>query len=172
MRTLNIFMFFSAIFWSLHVWADDWPQWRGPLRDGVWREAGIVPSLPKQPKYRWRTAIGSGFAGPAVAGNRVFVCDRILAAGEQSGEYRWDRKDPLRGAERVLCLDADTGKPFGSTSMPAGTRSVIPPARVRPPPSTPGRSTRLGPWETSGAWTPGMDGYSGPGTTPATSGPK
>ena len=110
MRTLNIFVFCSTIFWSLHIRADDWPQWRGPLRDGVWRETGIVPTLPKQPKYRWRTAIGSGFAGPAVAGNRVFLCDRILAAGEQSGEFRWDRKDPLRGLERVLCLDSNTGK--------------------------------------------------------------
>src|SRR5688572_18087997 len=28
------------------VRADDWPQWRGPMRDGVWRETGIVASFP------------------------------------------------------------------------------------------------------------------------------
>ena len=28
------------------VRADDWPQWRGPLRDGVWREDGVLEQFP------------------------------------------------------------------------------------------------------------------------------
>ena len=60
--------------------ADDWPQWLGPNRDGVWRETGILEQFPKDgPKIRWRKAIGSGYAGPAVAAGRVYVTDRILA---------------------------------------------------------------------------------------------
>src|SRR5262249_41060149 len=35
--------------------ADDWPQWLGPQRDGVWRETGILEKFPKGgPKVRWR----------------------------------------------------------------------------------------------------------------------
>src|SRR5579883_2493810 len=41
------------------VRADDWPQWLGPQRDGVWRETGIVAAFPKDgPTLRWRTPIG------------------------------------------------------------------------------------------------------------------
>ena len=29
------------------VGADDWPQWRGPTRDGVWRETGLRETLPE-----------------------------------------------------------------------------------------------------------------------------
>src|SRR5262249_7313834 len=46
--------------------ADDWPQWLGPQRDGVWRETGILEKFPKGgPKVRWRQEIGGGYAGPA-----------------------------------------------------------------------------------------------------------
>ncbi|MCH5373442.1 MAG: PQQ-like beta-propeller repeat protein, partial [Planctomycetes bacterium] len=90
--------------------ADDWPQWRGPRRDGVWRETGIVRELPAELKYVWRTPIGGGFTGPAVAGGRVFLMDRQLPPGETNPESRWDRTDPVNGTERVLCLDADSGE--------------------------------------------------------------
>jgi len=40
----------------LHV--EDWPQWLGPLRDAVWRETGIVETVPTNGfTYRWRTPI-------------------------------------------------------------------------------------------------------------------
>jgi outer membrane protein assembly factor BamB len=77
--------------------ADDWPQWGGPQRDLVWRESGIVDTLPAGELPRvWSQPLGDGYAGPAVADGRVFVTDRLLDAGEH-------------GQERVLCLDADTG---------------------------------------------------------------
>src|SRR5215471_1170750 len=58
--------------------ADDWPQWLGPQRDGVWREKGIVDKFPAGgPKARWRTPIGAGYAGPAVVNGRVYVTDRL-----------------------------------------------------------------------------------------------
>ena len=62
--------------------ADDWPQWLGPKRDGVWRETGIVEKFPPGgPKVRWRYPIGEGYSGPAVANGRVFVSDRVRATG-------------------------------------------------------------------------------------------
>ena len=61
------------------LWADDWPQWLGPQRDGVWRESGLLEAFPKSgPVIAWRTSIGSGYAGPAVANGRVYVADRVL----------------------------------------------------------------------------------------------
>lgn len=90
--------------------ADDWPQFRGPQRDGVWRESGVVTRLPDRPHYRWRTPLGGGFAGPAVAGTRVYVCDRVLAQGQPEPMNQWNRLDPVEGWERVVCLDAANGR--------------------------------------------------------------
>ncbi len=92
------------------VRSDDWPQWRGSQRDAVWRESGIVERLPAEPTYGWRTPIGGGFAGPAVADGRVFVCDRVLDNGQGEPVNQWNVTDPVEGAERVLCLDQQTGE--------------------------------------------------------------
>ncbi|KKK52215.1 hypothetical protein LCGC14_3107150, partial [marine sediment metagenome] len=83
---------------------DEWPQWRGPDRDGVWRETGIVkkfdgPQLP----IRWRMPISGGYTGPTVAAGRVYVMDR---------------PDEPAGAERVLCFDAHTGKSLWTYRYP------------------------------------------------------
>src|SRR5436309_12144609 len=80
--------------------ADDWPQWLGPKRDGVWREKGILDKFPPGgPKVRWRVGVGAGYSGPAVAGGRVFVTDHLLADGVKLGGG-FDMK-PLAGTERV-----------------------------------------------------------------------
>jgi outer membrane protein assembly factor BamB len=76
--------------------AGDWPQWRGPGRDGVWREEGLPAQFPADGlKPRWRRPIGGGYAGIAASGGRVYTLDR--------------QKEP-REVERVLCLDAATGQ--------------------------------------------------------------
>jgi outer membrane protein assembly factor BamB len=75
--------------------ADDWPQWLGPRRDGVWREDGILSKFPAGgPKVLWRTPAGGGYAGPAVADGKVYITDRLVADGK----------------ERIRCLDEATGK--------------------------------------------------------------
>lgn len=79
---------------------EDWPQWRGPQRDGVWRETGIIDRLPggELPR-RWTTPIGSGYSGPTVASGRVYVMDRqVDVVDGKELEF-----------ERVLCLQADSG---------------------------------------------------------------
>ncbi len=91
---------FSIIRAVAPLLADDWPQWRGVDRLGVWHETGIVEELPDDLVFKWRTPIGSGYSGPAVADGRVFITD-------------W-REDPesrtLDGIERVLSLDERTGE--------------------------------------------------------------
>ena len=83
---------------------DDWPQWLGPKRDGVWREKGIVERFDRQPKLRWSLPIGGGYAGPAVASGRVYVLDRQLAKGNRNPQNLFD-KGKLQGTERILCLN-------------------------------------------------------------------
>lgn len=55
--------------------AGDWPQWRGPARDGVSREAGLAKEWPQEgPKLRWKVSeIGSGYSTPAVVGDRLYL---------------------------------------------------------------------------------------------------
>lgn len=112
--------------------ADDWPQWLGPQRDGLWRETDIVKSFPAGgPPVRWRTPIGAGYTGPAVAGGRVFVTDRVLAKDAKNPTNPFNR-GVIPGSERVLCLDEATGKvlwqheyecPY-DVSYPAGPRAT------------------------------------------------
>jgi outer membrane protein assembly factor BamB len=73
----------------------DWPQWRGPRRDGVSQETGILTDWPKQgPKVLWKAPSGRGYASLAVANGRVYT-----VVQDQDVQY-----------EVILCLDADTGQ--------------------------------------------------------------
>src|SRR5262245_32987356 len=95
----------------LTLQAEDWPQWLGPKRDAVWSETGIVREFPKGgPKVVWRTPISSGYAGPAVAGDKVYVADRVLAKGAMNPANPFDNKAKVASSERVLCLNAKTGE--------------------------------------------------------------
>src|SRR5262245_42033878 len=90
--------------------ADDWPQWLGPKRDGVWREQGLLAKFPAGgPAIRWRTPIGAGYSGPVVAQGRVFITDRVLADGTTNPKDPFGRTR-VEGKERVLCLEEATGK--------------------------------------------------------------
>jgi len=136
MRTSGFSRRFSAVIALVLACAvarsDDWPQWLGPQRDGVWRETGIVQKFRADgPRIRWRTPIGAGYTGPAVAKGRVFVMDRQLAPGATKPGDPF-AKSTIPGAERVLCLAAADGKilwkheyecPY-TVSYPAGPRAT------------------------------------------------
>jgi outer membrane protein assembly factor BamB len=94
---------------TIQARADDWPQWLGPQRDAVWRESGILTRFPPGgPSMRWRTPIGSGYAGPAVSQGRVYVADRVLATGTSRPANPFDRNS-IPGSERILCLNEKDG---------------------------------------------------------------
>jgi outer membrane protein assembly factor BamB len=81
--------------------AEDWPEWRGKGRLGVWNETGIVETFPASGlTAAWRTPVNAGYSGPAVAAGRVFLTDsrrltgnrareRALALDERSGNILW-----------------------------------------------------------------------------------
>lgn len=76
---------------------DDWPQWRGPWRDGISPATGLRADWPRDGPLRlWRTPVGGGYSSPSIAGGRVWVTDK---KGDE---------------ERVRCLDARNGKELGS----------------------------------------------------------
>jgi outer membrane protein assembly factor BamB len=110
--------------------ADDWPQWMGPHRDGVWRETGIVDTFPKDgPPVRWRVKIGGGYAGPAVVGDRVYVTDKQSATPDSQNPFN---RAKTNATERVLCLNDADGSiiwkheydcPY-TVSYPAGPRTT------------------------------------------------
>ena len=92
--------------------ADDWPQWRGPRRDGQWRETGLLDTLPAgQITVLWRAEVGPGYSGPTVADGRIYVTDKHQAGAT---------------AERVHCFDAATGKRIWLHTYPCRYRLSYP----------------------------------------------
>jgi len=109
-----------CLLWGARTLGDDWPQWRGPQRDGVWRETGMVNAFGAQEtESLWRTSVGNGYSGPTVSEGRVFLMDRDM---ERSNR------------ERVLCFDAETGESiwtveydctYHSIGYPEGPRTSV-----------------------------------------------
>jgi len=106
-----------------------WTGWMGPERDGVYRDTGIIDSIPDDGlNVKWRTPVSAGYAGPAVADGKVFVFDYLKTAGEIINSP--GQRTTLQGSERLTALDEKTGKqlwqhqydcPY-SISYPAGPR--------------------------------------------------
>lgn len=89
--------------------ADEWPQWRGPERDGVWRVEGLVETLPEKGlDYEWRIPVHYGYAGPAVADGAVYLFEYEKTEGKVTDQPQ--NRDKLTGIERLLKLDAKTGE--------------------------------------------------------------
>lgn len=104
---------------SLTAMAADWPQWRGPNRDGISPETGLLESWPSGgPRVVWRTSgLGEGYSSLAIVNGRIYTQgqrDRqefVFAFDAQTGkklwetatsrEYRNDRGDGPRGTPTV-----------------------------------------------------------------------
>ena len=112
------------------VRADDWPQWMGPVRDNVWRETGLVETLPASPKYVWRIPVAGGYSGPAVAKGKVYVTDYVTADNVKIDNF--DRKNST-GMERIQCFDEKNGMLLWSKQQPE-TYSISYPAGPRSTP--------------------------------------
>ena len=88
-----------------HARGDDWPQWRGPNRDGVWHETGIIEKFAEpEIEIAWRAPVASGYGSPTVVDGRVYVTDRIV--------------DGTTQFERIHCFEAAKGYELWLRSYP------------------------------------------------------
>jgi outer membrane protein assembly factor BamB len=117
-----------------------WPQFRGPRRDGISDERGLLQQWPESgPSVVWKTTnVGHGFSSPVIVGERLFITGdfgevMVLQALDLNGRSIWRTtngaswKHPYPGARstptfsggrlyhqnghgRVVCLDAATGR--------------------------------------------------------------
>jgi outer membrane protein assembly factor BamB len=78
--------------------ANDWPQWRGPQRNGLSQETGLLKEWPKDgPKLLWKISdAGSGYSTPAVVGDRLYVLGNdglenefVAALSVKDGKQIW-----------------------------------------------------------------------------------
>jgi len=97
----------------------DWPQWRGPNRDGISKETGLLKQWPTEgPPLAWKVAgAGRGFSSLSVANNRLFTMglrgdkEYVMAFEQSTGKEAWatplgsgfrnDRGDGPRGTPTV-----------------------------------------------------------------------
>jgi outer membrane protein assembly factor BamB len=92
---------FGATLLIAYAQAADWPQWRGPNRDGRVTDFAVPKSWPKEPSKRWSVDVGDGVSTPAVVGDKVYVFSR------QGGD------------EVTRCLNAEDGKQVWEDKHPA-----------------------------------------------------
>ena len=111
----------SALSLAGSSFANDWPEWRGEGRNGVWTETGIISELPAELRVKWRVPVNGGFSGPAVANGKVFLTDwaedpesrtmdgieRAIAIDEETGEVLWIREWPT--SYRMLMISHAVG---------------------------------------------------------------
>lgn len=135
----TLFLFF-LLFALTNVNSQVTAQFRGPQRNGIYPETGLLPQWPVDgPRLLWRAdSIGNGYSSPVVSGNRVYVTGEIdsigyLFAFDQQGKLLWKKKTGAEWMENftgsrstptvagnllyletsmgaVICLDAGTGE--------------------------------------------------------------
>lgn len=90
------FLLIASLFFNLCLlsFASDWPQWRGPQRDGSARFHAPA-TWPQQPQQQWQTQVGDGYGSPVLAAGRLFVLtgdgnkEFVTAIAADSGEVLW-----------------------------------------------------------------------------------
>ena len=140
MREKSILAIIIGILLNIQVLAADWPQWRGPNRDGKSSETGLMKKWPEGgPKLLWSIeGLGTGFSTVSIADGLLYttgMVDRegILFAYDLQGNLKWkksygaewrgsspgvrttptvdrDRVYVMSGNGRVVSFDAKTGE--------------------------------------------------------------
>ena len=88
----------ATLFITASASADDFPQWRGPNRNGISKETGLLREWPKEgPKLIWQVKdIGDGYSTPAVVGERLYLMSNrgtddefVQALSTKDGQQIW-----------------------------------------------------------------------------------
>ena len=92
---------------SISAAGGDWPQFRGPDRNNISAETGLLRSWPSQgPKVLWKTAVCEGYAGAAIKDGRIYLND-----------YNDKKKEHL-----IRCVSLADGKDIWQWSYPVEVR--------------------------------------------------
>jgi hypothetical protein len=96
---------------AVHGADGEWPQWRGPNRDGLSTESGLLKKWPaKGPPLAWKTTgIGGGYSSVSVAQGRIFTMGEDPASSHVRS---------LKSADGALLWAARVGKPGGGDGYP------------------------------------------------------
>ncbi|MFL5240565.1 MAG: PQQ-binding-like beta-propeller repeat protein [Gemmataceae bacterium] len=89
--------------WSAGAFAEDWPQWLGPTRDGASSEK--IEPWKEAPKVLWHISVGEGHSSPVVANGKTFL------------HFRREKKDSNAKAfdEVLVAYEAKSGKRLWET---------------------------------------------------------
>jgi outer membrane protein assembly factor BamB len=145
-----IFLLVGEVAWAEGLIASpeaDWPQWRGPRRDGISLETGLLPTWPTGgPRLLWKqTGLGTGWSSPIISGQRLFITgdvgnELVIYAFDRDGQLLWravngtawtgsypgarasccyseGRVFHLNAHGRLVCLDATDGQPVWSAEI-------------------------------------------------------
>lgn len=121
-RPAGLLLVFSAL-----LFAEDWPQWRGPTRNGISGETGLLQQWPESgPRQLWRIdGVGDGYGTPAVSAGLLFVVGNkgvedefIQAFSASSGKLEWtyrlgkvgnpDQQPPYPSSRSTPTIDGET----------------------------------------------------------------
>ncbi len=98
----------ATLFLSSSVVAEDWPQWRGPNRDGLSKETGLLKEWPEGgPAMQWKAdGLGEGYSSVAVANGYVYTLGDLedgcylIALSDDDGQIAWKTKIGERGGHK------------------------------------------------------------------------
>src|SRR6185436_16013195 len=113
---MNILPLITLCLAATSLPAADWPQWRGPNRDGHSSETGLLKEWPKGgPKLVWKiTEAGSGYSTPAVVGDRIYLL------GNDGLETESVRAHSIKDGKRLWATKlGQVGNPKQEPSFPA-----------------------------------------------------
>jgi outer membrane protein assembly factor BamB len=122
-RVLTALAFVSAVAITGHAF--QWPQWRGPSRDGIVPASNVPASWPDKPTLKWKQPAGEGYSSPVVAGGRVFVHSRqdpeevVTAFDLASGKQVWRASYPAAFTKNKYATQMARG-PFSTPLVAAG----------------------------------------------------
>ncbi|MBA4019680.1 MAG: polyvinylalcohol dehydrogenase [Pirellula sp.] len=102
--------------------ADQWPQWRGPNRDAVSSDTGLLQQWPedeKGPKLAQKiTGLGGGFSSVAIADGRILTMGDVVPPPPAGAPAEKKKKDGAStGEQYVMAFDAATGKNLWRTQI-------------------------------------------------------
>ena len=102
---------------ALRAESQDWPQWRGPNRDGLSSETGLAPQWPSGgPKQLWRIeGLGSGYGSMAIVGDRMYVQG---GTGSESAVHCLSTNEPKKLWTKVIGRQGSNDRGDGPRSTP------------------------------------------------------